>query len=365
MSISRPAGRAAFTLVELLVVIAIIGVLIGLLLPAVQSARESARRSTCTNNMKQLGLAVHGYHDGFKRFPAANYDKASMQATLQSNGTNATWSHRLSYICGLLPFFEEAATYDTVINALKANAGYAPWHAAAGFGGQPRSLLCPSDSAAKVPPSGTVGRTSYRCNRGDTWIQDHYQTGWRGPFSRGDYGRCSYEKITDGVSKTIMLGEAAVATGVNNSVRGSVASNTGANHWTAPATCLSRFDGTALTGSGDSRYPGNRWGDSNNVYTAFFTVVRPNGPSCDDDANADVSALPAASSYHPGGVNVVMCDGAVRFVLETIDAGDANVNTATPSPGGGLDPTHYKGLSLRGVWGAMGSVAGGEVGSYD
>ena len=88
MSISRPSGRTAFTLVELLVVIAIIGVLIGLLLPAVQSARESARRSNCMNNMKQLGLAVHGYHDGFKRFPAANYDKALMQATLQSNGSN-------------------------------------------------------------------------------------------------------------------------------------------------------------------------------------------------------------------------------------------------------------------------------------
>ena len=90
--------RRAFTLVELLVVIAIIGTLVGLLLPAVQSARESARRSTCTNNMKQLGLAVHGFHDGFKRFPAFGYDKALMRATLKSDGTNAQWSHVLGYV---------------------------------------------------------------------------------------------------------------------------------------------------------------------------------------------------------------------------------------------------------------------------
>jgi len=350
--------RRAFTLVELLVVIAIIGTLVGLLLPAVQSARESARRSTCTNNMKQLGLAVHGFHDGFKRFPAFGYDKALMRATLKSDGTNAQWSHVLGYVCGILPFFEQTSTYDTIIRSIKANAALAPWHPTAGFGEQLPPLLCPSDVAG-TRPAGGLGRISYRANRGDAWIQDMSQIGWRGPFSRGDYGKCGFDNITDGASKTIMLGESAIASGNTNAVLGSVALSTSANHWTAPSTCLSRLGGTGLTGNVNATYAGTRWGAAANVYTGFCTTIRPNGPSCEDDGNPDNSVLPAASSYHPGGVNVVMCDGAVRFIDEGIDAGDANVNTPTPAPSG-LDPTHYKGASLRGVWGAMGSTAGGE-----
>jgi prepilin-type N-terminal cleavage/methylation domain-containing protein/prepilin-type processing-associated H-X9-DG protein len=359
MSISRPSGRAAFTLVELLVVIAIIGVLIGLLLPAVQSARESARRSACTNSMKQLGVAAHGFHDSFKRLPAFGYDKALMQATLRSDGTNAQWSHVLGYICGLLPFLEQATTYDTIISSIKANAGAAPWHPWAGFGEQISTLLCPSDGA-RDRPAGGLGRISYRANRGDAWIMDMWQIGWRGPFSRGDYGKCSFENITDGVSKTIMLGESAIGSGNTNSILGSVALSTSANHWTAPSTCLSRLGGTGLTGNVNATFAGTRWGAAGNVYTGFCTTIRPNGPTCEDDGNPDNGVLPAASSYHRGGVNVVMCDGAVRFIHDTIDAGEANVNTATPAGPLG-DPTSYRGPSLRGVWGAMGSVAGGEV----
>ena len=185
------------------------------------------------------------------------------------------------------------------------------------------------------------------------------QIEWRGPFSQGDYGKCSFDSIPDGASKTIMLGESAIASGNTNSVLGSVALSTSANHRTAPSTCLSRLGGTGLTGNVNATIAGTRWGDARNVYTGFCTTIRPNGPSCEDDGNPENSVLPAASSYHPGGVNVVMCDGSVRFIDEGIDAGDANVNTATPAPAG-LDPTSYKGASLRGVWGAMGSTAGGE-----
>jgi prepilin-type N-terminal cleavage/methylation domain-containing protein/prepilin-type processing-associated H-X9-DG protein len=364
MSWRHQPRRTAFTLVELLVVIAIIGVLIGLLLPAVQSARESARRSACTNNMKQLGVAMHGYHDGFKQFPAFGFDKVLMQATRRSDGTNAQWSHTLGYVVGLLPFVEQVTTYDTIIQSIKANAALAPWHPTAGFGEQISTLLCPSD-VARTRPAGGLGRISYRANRGDVWILDLNNTGWRGPFSRGDYGKCSFENITDGTSKTIMLGESAIGSGNTNQVLGSTALSTSANHWTAPNTCLSRLGGTGLTGNVNATEAGMRWGNAANIYTGFFTTIRPNGPACEDDGNPANNVVTTASSYHPGGVNVVMCDGAVRFVAETIDAGEANVNTATPSGGPGLDPTHYKGASLRGVWGAMGSTAGGEVVTYD
>jgi prepilin-type N-terminal cleavage/methylation domain-containing protein/prepilin-type processing-associated H-X9-DG protein len=355
--------RGAFTLVEVLVVIAIIGTLVGLLLPAVQSARETARRLSCSNNMKQLGLAVHGYHTSFNRFPAFGFDKDIMRATLQPDGTNATWSFTLGYVCGLLPFFEQASTYDTIIKSIKANAGAAHWHPWAGFGEQLPMLLCPSDGAG-ARPAGGLGRTSYRCNRGDVWIQDNNQTGWRGPFSRGDFGMCTFAKIRDGASNTLMLAEAAIAPGSGNDVRGGVALRTSANHWTAPATCYSRANGNVLTGTVDATEAGTRWGGAANVYTGFCTVIRPNGPACEDDGNPQNLVLPTASSYHSGGVNAVMCDGAVRFIDDGIDAGDANVNTATPAPSG-RDPTHYKGHSLRGVWGAMGSIAGGEIPSNE
>jgi prepilin-type processing-associated H-X9-DG protein len=161
-----------------------------------------------------------------------------------------------------------------------------------------------------------------------------------------------------------MLGESAIASGNTRSVLGSTALSTSANHWTAPSTCLSRLGGTGLTGNVNATEAGMRWGNAANIYTGFFTTIRPNGPSCEDDGNPANNVVTAASSYHPGGVTVVMCDGAVRFVDEGIDAGDANVNTPTPAGPGG-DPTTYKGASLRGVWGALGTTAGGEAVTYE
>jgi prepilin-type N-terminal cleavage/methylation domain-containing protein len=143
MSWRHHPRRTAFTLVELLVVIAIIGVLIGLLLPAVQSARESARRSNCTNNMKQLGLAVHGYHDGFKRFPAFINDEGLRQATLLASGSAAQWYGSMSFICSLLPYVEEQTTYDQIIATMKANS------APPGSGGD--SWIRPGAPHAAVP----------------------------------------------------------------------------------------------------------------------------------------------------------------------------------------------------------------------
>ena len=99
---------------------------------------------------------------------------------------------------------------------------------------------------------------------------------------------------------------------------------------------------------------GRRWGDAHSIYTTFFAVMPPNSPTC--STNGETWAMPTASSYHPGGVNVALCDGSVRFISETINAGDPN--TVPPDLNG--RPQDYSGPSLWGVWGALGSARGGE-----
>ncbi len=362
----RPISRwrHGFTLVELLTTIAIIGLLVGLLLPAVQSARESARRIHCSSNMRQLGLAVHSFHNSFGRFPAASFDADIRQITMV-NGSFTKWSHRVGYIVGLLPFFEQQAVYDQAISALSIPSGLgAPWDPSAGrgFREQPPTLLCASDPSAQRSTANTLGLTSYRCNRGDAWMHD-FDTGWRGAFSRGDYGVCTFAKIRDGASATLMLAEAAIARGSGNSSLGGVALRASVSQAAPPAACLARASGFELTGNVNSTSSGTRWGDAHNVYTGFFTAIRPNGPTCEEDGNADTFSLPAASSYHPGGVTAVMCDGSVRFVSDSIDAEDANVNVGNPNQGKG--PHNFKGPTLRGVWGAMGTIASGELHAPD
>ena len=104
--------RFGFTLVELLVVIAIIGILVGLLLPAVQAAREAARRMQCSNNMKNIVLAQHNFHDAYKRFPAASHDPLWRGAVLV--GTNGNSFERISFLASTLPFIEQNSLYQQI-----------------------------------------------------------------------------------------------------------------------------------------------------------------------------------------------------------------------------------------------------------
>lgn len=338
--------RSGFTLVELLVVIAIIGVLIALLLPAVQQAREAARRMQCTNQLKQIGLALHNYHDTYGKLPA------------RAGGTSAN-SNRLSGWIGLLPFLEQKALYDQIAsgNGTHPSFGPKPWDAFAPFQTQVPGLICPSESAEPANPSRDrgIGSSNYAFSNGDspryTLTQQDQES--RGVFSYYNYA--GFNRITDGLSNTVMIGEKALGTDQKKVIGGIVVTG---SPWVVndqdginPGICL------ALRPAGGS-YPestsflstnGRRWTDGTVNFQGFCTILPPNAPSCSRNASDWPEGIISSSSYHPGGANAVFCDGSVSFIPETIDTGDLS-QLATKS-----------GPSPYGVWGAMGSKSGGDM----
>jgi len=362
--------RIGFTLVELLVVIAIIGVMVGLLLPAVQAAREAARRMSCSNNLKQLALAVHNHHDTFGLFPPSNNDPRWQQDL--NNGNR--WD-RIGFIPRLLPYIEQQNLFEMI--RPYHLAGGVPWNAAPlGSTGEFPSpyreniatLRCPSDPVQinfdDVKP------TNYHGNRGDIYMNSH-DWEWRGCFSNGLRGKADFGKITDGSSNTVMLGEVVigrftgppemhplrggVATGVNMMIGGQY----------SPAICMAvRGPNNSLANApnvqqtwGNGNWgAGRRWGDSLNLFTGMFTILPPNGPNC-AGGNAEWEAQTPMSSMHPGGGHVAMCDGSVRFISESIDTGNL-AQSAFPVP---ANSRTYTGPSQWGVWGAMGSMNAGET----
>jgi len=338
-----------FTLIELLVVIAIIGVLVGLLLPAVQTARESARRVHCTNSMKQLGLALHGHHDAHKRLPYR-----------QGGGPGWDTYDRMSGLVLILPFLEQGPLYDQIV---ASNYGPWPWDGSDHWRTQVVGFLCPSDSAASQKQPNDHGRTNYVFNAGDTvpwgWVGVEEN---RGPFDFSGGGdkkdrMYSFHQITDGLGKTLAMSERCVGSGDSGLLRGGMIVHYNAvtsNPDTArPVECLSQVgaDGRYVGGSNTHDWSGRRWNDGGPAYALFNTIIAPNGPTCWEGNGDDNRGLAPPTSYHPGGVNALRCDGSVSFILDTIDTGDLS----QPCPRSGPSP--------YGIWGAMGSRAGGEAAS--
>ncbi|WP_162006534.1 DUF1559 family PulG-like putative transporter [Roseimaritima sediminicola] len=350
-------SRQAFTLVELLVVIAIIGVLVGLLLPAVQAAREAARRMQCGNNLKQLGLAMHNFHDTYQRFPAATHDPLFLDPQYRDYRSGR---ERWSYAVLLLPFMEGQPLYDQLFDT---HIGIErPWHNTTLMQSGPETLLCPSDPMATTPPN-TISRISYQINRGDQWLDWAWHES-RGVGARGDKVVRNFAGITDGTSNTMMISGVRIGNRSSRKVEDGFAMNVGASNSEAPALCLgevgpnNQFVGDVETGSWQK---GWRWADSRTPYTTWQPMLPPNGPSCGN--RAESWALITAGSAHPGGVNVVFADGSVHFIGETIDAGDPTLtvfDSPTP-PADSNRPQDYSGPSLYGLWGALGSVQGGET----
>jgi prepilin-type N-terminal cleavage/methylation domain-containing protein len=321
--------KRGFTLVELLVVIAIIGILIALLLPAVQAAREAARRSQCANNLKQLGLALHNYHDTWKSFP---------------QGAGRVWQGRPSEqtgLLGMLPYLEQQPLYDI----WKNNPLVRCWANAPNNSTQVPSLLCPSDRPDPHPSASTLAQKNYFFCYGTTIEWNYYQktTGIFMPDADWQQNRIPVVKmadVRDGTSNTLAMSERAARTGGTREVTGNLAYGSTRD----PATCLSLVVGNEYAPSANltSWSAGALWTMGHPGWNAFVTVLPPNGPSCtaDDDNLSDDSGIFTASSWHPGGAQGLLADGSVTFYAETIDA--------------------QGGRTGFGIWGALGTRAGGE-----
>ncbi|MCL4190509.1 MAG: DUF1559 domain-containing protein [Thermoguttaceae bacterium] len=354
--------QTGFTLVELLVVIAIIGILIALLLPAVQAAREAARRAQCTNHLKQLGLAIHNYADANRKLPARS-------AGTQGAGTNDNQGF-LSGFIALLPYMEQNAMYDRITAGDPAN-GIMPWGPTTGtawaaWNESPQSLLCPSDGGP-FDPANNPRRNNYAWSNGD---DTHNMDGTNAANTRGVFGRLfwyQFADITDGTSNTAAMSErlrhgnnTAYTVGAREldhrrgeAILAAVSST--------PNLCLTVSDGKYFfDGTIVERMFGSRWPRGHCNRSAFNTVLPPNAPACleapnNDSSNNDDDGVLPPSSNHPGGVNVLLCDGSVRFISNTIDTGNTGRNQANT----------YTGQSRYGVWGSLGSKAGRETFTLD
>ncbi|GIW87003.1 MAG: prepilin-type N-terminal cleavage/methylation domain-containing protein [Isosphaeraceae bacterium] len=371
----RPRTRArGFTLIELLVVIAIIGVLIALLLPAVQSAREAARRAQCTNNLKQLGLALANYESANGSYP---YSFAWQWCPADTLCAGSVGNHHGSLV-SLLPYIEQAPLFNAYNSSgpmwIDANETVT----ATGVS----TFWCPSDGSLNdavytYQPGQIYNRlphrmryTNYKANFG------HLPMGVTG-FVQGGSGS-SPERLRNLQKQSGPI----ISIGYGGAIEVILPHRKGINRATVKVAEVK--DGTSNTAAfsehahgllaKDDYVPGSfydwGWWNSGNlgdsIYTAFYPVNpfrKTQNITRFDQAGPYINA---ASSFHPGGLNVAMCDGSVRFIKDTIDTWALNPSTGLP-PGvtvqGGVW-TIAPGTKI-GVWQAIHTIAGGETVSQE
>ncbi|MEQ8855800.1 DUF1559 domain-containing protein [Gimesia sp.] len=332
-------SRRGFTLIELLVVIAIIAILIALLLPAVQQAREAARRSTCKNNLKQMGLALHNYHSTHGMFPASRI------GPYESTCTTCGPDSRFSTYVPLLPYLDQAPLYEQITGNLGStsyvwNTGFSAYKTKLAI------IMCPSD--VDTGDITTLGQHNYLFSVGDQYsnLETNSSGALRGVF--GFRTSVRMRDIIDGTSNTAMVSECVRPPGAGSLTPANTFGTNSTSNTTNPSACRASFvNGAFTTGLLDrNRSLGTRWTDGRAGYINFNTILPPNSPVCNGQTTSGI--LPP-SSRHVGGVHLLMGDGAVRFISENIDTGNIAASQVT------------SGKSPYGIWGALGSKNGGET----
>jgi prepilin-type N-terminal cleavage/methylation domain-containing protein len=295
-----------FTLIELLVVIAIIAVLIALLLPAVQAAREAARRIQCTNNLKQLGLALHNYNDNNNTFPMS-----------RTTSSAASWSAQAR----LLPFVEQAQMF----NSENFSFGWNDLSNLTVYGSNVASFICPSDPQKFPVPAGWAG-TNYRANEGTSvamWYGDSDPTGVNATITapNGVFFAnlaANLAAITDGTSNTAAFSEHLL--GDYNQALSTETSDTyePGTHPVTSDDAVQMCRATDITNLSMQGYSnvGAPWAYGYHSTTSYWHSSTPNTRSCMFPPSR-ISTT--ANSQHAGGVNVLASDGSVKFIKSTIN----------------------------------------------
>ncbi len=324
------AGREAFTLVELLVVITILGILIALLLPAVQAAREASRRSQCTNHLKQLGLAVHNHASVLGRLPPAFRGETI---------SGAPWYYDLWGTLALLtPYLEQTSVYNAIDLKLTMYQLTSPWGIQAPIAAKTvvPTFLCPSDKMQSVcrdayAIEGELAPTNYAFCLGTGTTTG--KTGWLGSPYDADgvfFARSTIrlDDIKDGTSNTIGASERLLGEGDEATTLGSHAEINPQRMYVNPGaeTNEANCDGTLRINYSQRRM--YTWVAGEPRCTSYNHYYPPNDvshPDCianftgtDAELRSTGHGLSTARSLHPGGVNAWLCDGSVRFVADSI-----------------------------------------------